>query len=325
LPYARSLPPRPDIWYHGRAMGNVLKLVWWLLLLSALQASACVLDGFRYIGWGLFGYLVLKALYLAFASVLLFRYRSFQRQKAFEGLAESYQRMAGRDFEGAVVKRRSRLNPILTWTLLALALMDLALAWIPGLAVFRVAIGLDLAIWLLIARWVGRACWLRSRGARERLKEAVDDARSRARPSGSDPEAAPRRVSPAPFIALTALSLSFTLALGLMRLTGSEAVFRLDELQHCMDVSLRHASARYYQEGETKVYLAAEPCVKRAAGRVDFSLEWAEGELRLRAVENPDEDYFGDGTPGNEGLGLDGNGNFRALSDRKRPRRLLLP
>ncbi|MBW8890442.1 MAG: hypothetical protein JF616_22040 [Fibrobacteres bacterium] len=306
-------------------MGNVLKLLWWLLMLSALQASACVLDGFRYIGWGLFGYLVLKGLYLAFAGVLLFRYRSFQRQRAFEGLAESYQRMAGKDFEGTAVRRRSRLNPILTWALLALAVIDVALAWVPDLAVFRITIGLDLAIWLLMSRWVSRACWLRSRGARERLKEAVDDARSRARSAGTDPETTPRRVSPAPFIALAALSLAFTMALGGMRWADSEAVFRLDDLQQCMDLSMRDASARFYQQGETKVSLAAEPCVKKSAGQVDFSLEWSEGELRLRVVENPDGDYFGDGTPGNEGLALDGNGNFRALSDRKRPRRLSLP
>jgi hypothetical protein len=208
---------------------------------------------------------------------------------------------------------------------LGLAILDAALAWIPDLAFFRVTIGLDLAIWLLVARWVARACWLRSRGARERLKEAVDDARSRTRPAGSDPERVPRRVSPAPFIALAALSLGLTLALGGVRWADSEAVFRLDDLQHCMDVSMRAASVQFYQQGETKVSLAAEPCIKKSAGQVDFSLEWAEGELRLRAVENPNEDYFGDGTPGDEGLALDGNGNFRALSDRKRPRRLSLP
>lgn len=306
-------------------MGNVLKLFWWLLMLSALQASACILDGFRYIGWGLFGYLVLKGMYLAFAGVLLFRYRSFRRQRAFEGLAETYQKMSGKDFAGGSARRESRLHPFLTWAMLALAVMDAALAWFTDLTAFRATIALDLAIWLLMSRWVARACWLRSRGARERLKEAVDDARSRARAADPDSPAAPARVSPAPFVALAAMSLALSLGFGIKRWVDAEAVSRMNDLQRCMDACMRQASMRFYQQGEGRGSVADEPCVRRLEAQVDLSLDWSGGELRLRAVEKPDADYFGDGRPGDEGLALDGNGNFGGLSDRRRPGRLLLP
>jgi len=240
-------------------------------------------------------------------------------------LAETYQRMSGKDFAGGSARRESRILPFLTWAMPALAALDLALAWFTDLTAFRITIGLDLAIWLLISRWVARACWLRSRGARERLKEAVDDARSRSHAAAPDSQAAPARVSPAPFLALAAMSLAVSLGFGIKRWADAEAVSRMDALQRCMDASMRQASARFYQQGESKVSLTDEPCVKRLEAQVELSLTWSGGELRLRAVEKTDADYFGNGRPGDEGLALDGNGNFGGLSDRRRPGRLSLP
>jgi len=292
-------------------MGKVLTLAWWLLLLASMQVSARILDGFRFLGWGAFGYSVLKALYLAFAAVLLIRYRSFRRQRAYEGLAESYQRVAGKEYDTAASRRDSRLNPFLHWLLVVLAALDVAMAWVPGLIAFRVTIALDAAIWLLIVRWVARACWLGSRGARERLKAAVDDARSRSRPTDPEPVAAPKRVSPVPFAILGATALALSLGIGLRRWADSDHVFRIGELETCMDAGMRDAAAGFYQEGEAHVGLADEACVRRLAGQVEFSLDWSGGELRLRAAESPASDFFGNGTPGDEGLALDGNAFFR--------------
>lgn len=292
-------------------MGKVLTLAWWLLLLASMQVSARILDGFRFLGWGAFGYSVLKALYLAFAAVLLIRYRSFRRQRTYESLAESYQRVAGKEYDSAAARRDSRLNPFLHWLLVVLAALDVALAWVPGLLPFRITIALDAAIWLLIIRWVARACWLGSRGARERLKAAVDDARSRSRPVDAEPVATPKRVSPVPFALLGVTALALSLGIALVRWTGSGQVFRIGELETCMDAGMRDAAAGFYQEGQARVGLADEACVRRLAGQVDFSLDWSGGELRLRAGESPASDFFGNGKTGDEGLALDGNAFFR--------------
>jgi hypothetical protein len=181
----------------------------------------------------------------------------------------------------------------------------------PGLAAFRAGVALDALIWLLLVRWIARACWLRSRRARERLKQAVDDARSRARPAGAGPQAAPETVPPLPFALLGALSVAVSLGFGLRRWADAGAVFRADGLKRCMDACLREASARFYQQGEARVPLANQACVRALAGRMAFSAQGSGGELRVLAVEDTASDYLGDGVAGNQGLSLDAYGHFR--------------
>ena len=150
-----------------------------------------------------------------------------------------------------------------------------------------------------------------ARGARERLKAAVDDARSRSRPVDPERVAAPKRVSPVPFAILGASALALSLAIGLRRWTDSGQVYRIGELETCMDAGMRDAAAGFYRDGQAHVGLVDEACVRRLAGQVDFSLDWSGGELRLRAAESPASDFFGNGKPGDEGLALDGNAFFR--------------
>jgi hypothetical protein len=297
-------------------MGNLLRLSWWLALVAALQGSAFILDGSRHLFWGMLGFCVVKAVYLAFAWIVILRHRSFRRQRAFEALAESYHRVAGKDFDPKAARRESRLNPALNQILLALASADCVLAFAWNLEAWRVSILLDVAIGLLLIRWVARAGWLRARAARERLKSAVDDARSLARPQAHGPEAAPKRVSSIPFAALAALAMACTLGLGSWRWAQAQRAFRAGEADRCLEAILRTASERFYQQGQARFGVGEEPCVKALAGRVEFGLEWGGGELRARAEESGGSDYFGNGTAGDEGRVMDTNGRSHGLGAR---------
>lgn len=296
-------------------MANLLVPAWWLALLCALQISAFLLDGSRHFLWGLLGFCVVKSVYLGFAFIVDLRHRSFRRQRSFEALAESYQRVAGKDFDPKAARRESRLNPALNQILLALASADCALAGIWNLGAWRASIALDLAIGLLMIRWVGRAGWLRARGAREQLKAAVDDARSLARPALADPEAAPKRVSPAPFAALGILAAIFILGLNARRWTEVRRDFLVGEVDRCLETILRTGSERFYQRGEAHLGIGEEPCVRNLSGRIGFRLEWGGGELRVRAAESAGSDYFGNGTQGDQGRVMDANGQTRAAPD----------
>jgi hypothetical protein len=292
-------------------MRNLFVLAWWLALLGALQTSAFVLDGSRHLIWGMIGFCVVKSVYLGFAWIVVLRHRSFRRQRAFETLAESYQRFAGKDFDPQAARRESRLNPILNQLLFGLAAADCALAFAWNLGAWRASILLDLAIGLLMIRWVARAGWLRARAARERLKAAVDDTRSLARAPAAEPEAAPRTVSPLPFAALAAFALVFISGLGLRRWAQARPAFLAGEVDRCLVSVSRMASERFYQHGEARIGLGDEPCVHALAGRVEFGLEWEGGALRVRAGESRGSDYFGNGTAGDEGRVMDANGHSR--------------
>jgi hypothetical protein len=292
-------------------MRNLLILAWWLSLVAALQVSGFLLDGSRHFLWGMLGFCVIKTVYVAFAWIVILRHRSFRRQRAFEALAESYLRAAGRDFDPKAARRESRLNPALNQILLALSVADCVLAFGWNFAAWRASILLDVAIGLLLIRWVARAGWLRARAARERLKSAVDDARSLARLPDAAPEAAPRRVSPVPFAASAALAMSFLLGLGAWRWAQAGPAFRSGEVDRCMESLMRSASDRFYQHGEARIGIGEADCVKALAGRVEFGLEWGGGELRVRAGESAGSDYLGNGKAGDEGRVLDANGHSR--------------
>jgi hypothetical protein len=289
---------------------NVLVLAWWLLILAGLQGSTLILDRFHHLEWGRLGIHLLKTCYLGFAVILFLRYLSFRSQRNFELLVESYNRVAGQALIPEKIRKESWLNPFLNLVLVVFASIDFTLVFQWNEAVFKASVWLDFLIWLLIVRWLGRTFWLKTKGTRERLKEVLDDARSRMRGDGAEAPMVENSISGTPFILLGILGLAVAMAVSLDRWSDIRTVFRIDELKACMDQSLRKASVRFYQEGELRMDLADEPCVRERKDQVALSLDFQAGELRLRAVEKPGVDYFGDEDNGSEGLVLDAMGRF---------------
>ena len=295
----------------GTPMRNPLILAWWLFLLTALEAAALILDRFHHLEWGRLGVHLIKACYLGFAMVLFIRYLSFRSQKAFENLVESYNRVAKQAFEAPKARRNSWVNPFLNLVLVVLTSIDFALVFNWNVAVFQISVILDLLIWLLTLRWITRTYWLKSQGTRERLKEVLDDSRSRKK-SGEEEAVLPaKRVSKAPFAVLSGLALAASLALSFQRWSDVGEAFRIDDLKACMDRCMRMASMRFYQQGQLEIEVAGQPCVLARKDRIDFTMDLHKGDLYLRAFENDTADYFGDGSVGNEGLVLDADGHFR--------------
>lgn len=292
-------------------MRNPLILAWWLFLLTALQVAALILDGFHHLEWGRLGMHLLKVSYLGFSLVLFIRYLSFRSQKTFESLVENYNRVAKKAFEAAQARRNSWVNPSWLLAMMVFATVDFAIVFNWNVTVFKISVILDLLVWLLAMRWVVRTYWLKSQGTRERLKEVLDDARSRAKSQETEPEVAPLRVSKLPFAILAALALSASASISAYRWKEVKEAFRVDDLKACMDKCMRMASVRFYQHGELEIQVAGEPCVQERQGRIDFTMDLHKGNLYLRAYENDTADYFGDGTVANEGIVLDVNGHFR--------------
>ncbi|HKP98127.1 MAG TPA: hypothetical protein VJ385_20525 [Fibrobacteria bacterium] len=290
---------------------NILVLGWWLLLFTCLQISALILDRFHHLEWGRMGIHMIKTCYLAFACVLLARYRSFRSQKAFENMVESYNRVAKTVFEAETVRKDSWVNPFLNLVLVVLASIDFTLVFQWNEPVFKTSVWLDFIIWALILRWLGRTFWLKTKGTRERLKEGLDDARSRMRNQDAEPRVVEAAVSKTPFTALTLVSLAVAFAISFERWHEVRNVFRIDNLKACMETCMRKASYRFYNQGELQIDVAGEPCVLERQGQVELSLDFHGGELHLRAVENDSVDYFGNENRGDEGLVLDATGRFR--------------
>jgi hypothetical protein len=293
-------------------MRNPLILAWWLFLLTALEAAALILDRSHHLGWGQIGIHAIKAGYLAFASVIFIRYLSFRSQKSFETMVESYNRVAKKTFEAEKQRKGSWVNPFWNLVLVVLASVDFTLVFQWNESVFKASVLLDLGIWMLLMRWLTRTYWLKSKGTRERLKEVLDDTRSRMRDQiDPEPVVIDKRVAKAPFTALALIALIFALAVSFQRWRQVRAVFRVDDLKACMDHCMRLASVRFYQQGELKIQLEGEPCAQALGGKVDLSLDLHDGELLLRGGEQDTVDYFGNGHPGDEGLVLDVYGRFR--------------
>jgi hypothetical protein len=292
-------------------MGNLLVLGWWLALLAGLQCSALTLDRFHHLEWGRLGMHLIKACYLGFACVLFMRFLSFRSQKHFETLVESYNRLSKQAVKPEKIRKDGWLNPFLLLVLVVLTSANFTLVFQWNEPVLKLSVWLDFIIWALIIRWLGRTFWLKGNGARERLKEVLDDARSRSRSASAEPVFEERRNSRTPYAVLAGASLALALALSAKRWIEVRDVFKVDDLKACMEKCMRKAAVRFYQQGELQIDVEGEPCVLQRRGQVDMTLDFKSGDLRLNAFEAADDDYFGNGRNGDQGLVLDAVGRFR--------------
>lgn len=299
-------------------MRSILVLSWWLFLFASMQATALVLDGFHHLEWGRLGAHFLKAFYAAFAAVLFTRYRSFRTQKSFETLVESYNRVSGKAFRGDAAPKGTWVNPAILLMLLALAVIDFALLFRWNEAVFGTTLCLDFLIWMLTLRWLGRTYWLKAKGMRERLKEVLDDSRSR-RGDGNVPEPGvlEKTVSKTPFIALSFSAMLFALGVSVWRWRAMDAVYRIDELKACMQKGLARGAVRFHEHGQLGLGPPEEPCVPANRWRLAFNLDLRAGLLHLSVTEKDSEDFFGNGVNGDQGLVLDEEGHFHRLDSGK--------
>lgn len=293
-------------------MRPLLVLAWWLFLIASLQAASLILDGFHHLEWGRLGVHAIKACYVAFAAVLFFRYKSFRSQKPFETMVASYNRVSEKAFKDDKKGEAEWVNPFLLLILLMISILDFLLVFRWNEIVFGTSVWLDFLVWMLAVRWLGRTYWLKAKGTRERLKEILDDSRSRVR-AGSipEPEALERKVPKLPFAALSIASLALALGVSAWRWNSVDLVYRVDDLKACMERSLGRAEILFHKQGRMGFEVPADPCMVSRLGMVDFSLDLQRGELLLRVAEADSVDYFGNGIQGDEGLILDGNGRFR--------------
>lgn len=315
-----------------------LTLAWWILLLGALEAASLVLDRSQHLPWGRVGFLLLKVSYLVFACILLFRFLSFRARKPYETMVDSYNRIAGQSWSASgkeVVKEWRKFLFHMALVVIASANVLAPMAW--GDITFKSSILLDLCFWLMALRWLVRAYWLKSLGRRERLKEELDDARSRRKPQaaaiasespaapGSGPAGMSHPGSVAsgsaqrawPFLALFVLSALATTAVGVQRWRTADWNFIVSDLKGCLQVCLDRALERFHQDGRLAQSLQTEGCLLRHREDVDIGMGFQRGELMLWAVEKPGRDYFGNGKAGDQGLMLDAEGRFRDTGRRR--------
>jgi hypothetical protein len=224
---------------------------------------------------------------------------------------ESYNRLSKQAVEPGKIRKDSWLNPLLLLALVVLASVDFTLVFQWNEPVFKLSVWLDFIIWCLIVRWFGRTFWLKGNGARERLKEVLDDARSRSRGADAEPVFVERRNPKSPYALLAGLSLALALAVSVKRWLDVRDVFKVDDLKACMEKCMRKASVRFYQQGELQIDLEGESCVVQRRGQVNMALDFQGGDLRLSAFEAADTDYFGNDRKGDQGLVLDAAGRFR--------------
>ena len=293
-------------------MRNPLTLAWWILILGVLEFSSLALDRTHHLIGGKAGLMLLKSSYLAFSAVLLVRFLSFRNKKTFETMVDSYNRIASQPW----AQQRSAGD----WRklLFYMGLMVIAstnfltpLAW--GETTFRTSIILDMVFWLMALRWVVRAHWLKALGNKERLKEGLDDARSRLRSQPSLGEAPKEtKASQWPFLTLFVLALGVTVAVSSLRWTTATQVYRVSDLKGCLGSCLERGLQRFHRDGKLEGELSRESCLANHRDKVDVGMGFQRGELLLWAIEKPGFDYFGNGVTGDEGLMLDAEGRFRS-------------
>jgi hypothetical protein len=293
-------------------MKYISMLAWWFLLIVAMQVCALIVDSSHYLLWGVAGIHFLKAGYLGFACVIFFRYLSFRSQRSNEAMLESFNRIAGRPSEPEKPRKGYWVNPFLYMILVILSTIDFTLVFLWSESVFRATIVLDMLIWLIGSRYVARTYWLKSLGKREKIKEFLDDSRSKMHAEVSIvPDLEGKSRAAIPFFGLAGLSLFATVSITSWRWQHSPRTYRVDELKACMEKCMRFAAERFYQNGQLKMELAQETCVEAKRPQIEFSLDLYEGEIYLRGSERPETDFFGNGVNGDEGLVLYPVGRFR--------------
>lgn len=299
-------------------MRNPLTLAWWILILGILELSSLALDRTHHLVGSRAGLMLLKSSYLAFSAVLLVRFLSFRHKKSFETMVDSYNRLSTQPWiapQGVVGEWRKLLF-YMGLVVVASTNFLTPLAWRE--TTFQTSILLDMAFWLMALRWVVRAHWLKSLGRKERLKEGLDDARSRLKSQVPDLES-PREIKASrwPFLTLFILALGVTLILTLVRWRTAPQVFRLTDLKGCLHKCLDRGLDRFHRDGKLEADLSREGCLAVHRDKVDVSMGFQRGELLLWAIEKPGFDYFGNGKSGDEGLILDAEGRFRATGGGK--------
>lgn len=298
---------------YGLQMKYLSMLAWWLLLLFAWQVSAAILDGAHYLFWGVVGIYFLKAGYVGFSGIVYFRYLSFRSQKSYETMVESFNRIAEQPIIIEKQPKISWVNPLLNIVLVIIAVLDFSLPFLWNQPVFLGTLVLDLLVWLLILRYVVRTYWLKSVGRREKIKEFLDNSRSKMRsinPSTMQMEKPAQ--SPAPFWVLAGFSLVATLTLFGWRWQAADRNYRVNDLKNCMVKCIGFAAERFYQNGQKEMKLAQESCVQDWGKEINFSLDLHDGEIFLLGSEKESVDFFGNGTSGDESLVLDPSGRFRS-------------
>ncbi len=282
-------------------------------MLFVWQVSAAILDGAHYLFWGLAGIYFLKAGYVGFAGIVYFRYLSFRSQKSYETMVESFNRIAETPIPIEKQPKVSWVNPLLNLVLVIIALVDFLLPFLWNQPVFLATLGLDLLVWLLILRYVVRTYWLKSVGKREKVKEFLDNSRSKMRSTSQPPTQMEKPgQSPTPFWVLAGLSLVATLTLFGWRWQAADRNFHVNELKNCMVKCIGFAAERFYQNGQKEMNLAKEACLQDWGKEINFSLDLHDGEIFLRGSEKEGVDFFGNGILGDEGLVLDPSGRFRS-------------
>ncbi len=293
-------------------MKHLRILAWWLLLLVAMETAAYILDGSHYLFWGVAGVHFLKFAYLGFACVLFFRYLSFRSQKSLEYMVESYNRIAEKPAKIEKLRKDSWVNPFLHLLLVVLTSVNFTLVFHWNETVFQASILLDFLIWLLALRWVARTYWLKSLGKRERIKEFLDDSRSRMKSENPvSPDIEKRTRSMAPYLTLAGLGFFATVLISGLRWEEASRTYRVDDLKACMIKCMGFAAERFYQNGQLEIELAQEACIQEKGKQIKFNLDLLAGEIYLSGKERDSYDFFGNSVLGDEGLVLDPAGRFR--------------
>lgn len=304
-------------------MRNPLSLAWWILILGGLELSTLILDRSHHLVWGRAGFFLLKASYFAFSTVLLIRFLSFRNRKTFESMVQTYNTLSGRAWAQAPGFGDDWRKLLFYMVLVVVSSANLITPWAWGDTTFRTSIVLDLIFWLLALRWVVNAHWLKTLGRKEKLKEGLDDARSRHKalppPDPGQPEATSTPpVARWPFLTLFTLMLAVTLVLSGWRWVTADKVYHQAALKGCLLDCLDRALVRFHQDGRLDKGLHEEFCLSRYREQVEIGMGFQRGELLLWTIEKPGQDYFGNGKPGDQGLMLDAEGRFRLTGSRKR-------
>jgi hypothetical protein len=291
-----------------------LSLTWWLFLLMCLEGASLLLDSFHHLIWGALGIFLLKSGYLVFAAILFIRFLSFRSQRVFETMVESYNRLSEKPWEPSDQMEMGFYKYLFYPALIALSLSNLISVFHWSEATFRASILLDTLIWLLALGWITRTHWLKARGLREKLKEFLDNARSRRR-AGTNAEAGPG-VGKRPFFMVAMISLAVALGVSVQRWRQAAVSFRVDDLKGCMEASFKETSDAFYQQGRLRKDVLETPCLADRREAIRAAQALREGEPYLKVSETESSDYFGDGIEGDEGLELGTAGGFRKIPAR---------